>query len=309
MMRPRTVAVEYNEAEAFVELMKRVRGMRGLGKDWDGEGSVAPIGPTIRSVERLAKDRQTMATRMAVAVQRDGTIAIAVSPGNPALGQGTALIVVDRAGKPILRAGDKPEQEYPSVSDKKFRKALDDAVSPRGTRYGRIEKPVVDGIKFDSPAEAKRYLELRQMERFGEVSDIRLQVAYPFIENGKVCFNYYADFVYVLTATGEEVVEDVKGMMTDIYRLKKKLIDARYGIRIQEWPVTKAELARREADARKAKAALEKEERRLQREARAAERQAEAEARAARRAAKAGGIDGRSAGTRAGENRKGELAS
>ena len=96
----------------------------------------------------------------------------------------------------------------------------------------RNKKTVVDGIKFDSQREATRYSVLKIMQAAGVISDLRLQVPYVITVNGlKIC-KYVADFVYV--DRGREVVEDVKGMKTPTYNLKKKLMKAVHGIEIQE---------------------------------------------------------------------------
>lgn len=116
-------------------------------------------------------------------------------------------------------------------------------------------KTVVNGIEFDSQKEARRYQELRLLERSGKISNLRLQVKYVLIptqrtasfelyksgpkkgmrKSGKVLENecaYIADFVY--TQGGSEIVEDAKGMRTAVYRIKRKLMLERYGIQIQE---------------------------------------------------------------------------
>lgn len=96
----------------------------------------------------------------------------------------------------------------------------------------RNKKTVVDGIKFDSQREATRYSVLKIMQAAGVISDLRLQVPYTITINGlKIC-KYVADFVYI--DNGREVVEDVKGMKTPTYNLKKKLMKAVHGIEIQE---------------------------------------------------------------------------
>lgn len=96
----------------------------------------------------------------------------------------------------------------------------------------RNKKTVVDGIKFDSQREATRYSVLKIMQAAGVISDLRLQVPYVINVNGlKIC-KYVADFVYI--DRGREVVEDVKGMKTPTYNLKKKLMKAVHGIEIQE---------------------------------------------------------------------------
>ena len=90
----------------------------------------------------------------------------------------------------------------------------------------------VDGIVFDSKKEAARYSELKILVKAGQIQNLELQVEYPMIVNKhKVC-SYRADFRYV--ENGKSVVEDVKGVRTALYILKKKLLRACYGIDICE---------------------------------------------------------------------------
>lgn len=98
-------------------------------------------------------------------------------------------------------------------------------------KYGAV-KTVVDGIKFDSKAEARRYKNLKLLERAGEITNLELQPRYDLIVNGVKCGFYKADFRYL--ENGKLVVEDVKGMKTPVYNLKKKLIKVIYGIEIFE---------------------------------------------------------------------------
>lgn len=109
-------------------------------------------------------------------------------------------------------------------------------------RYGRskyhAKKTVVDGIAFDSRKEADRYLVLKGMEEDGSIEDLRRQVRYELVPAFDVDGKHYrpvyyvADFVY--REDGREVVEDVKGMRTDVYKLKSKLFARRYGMTIRE---------------------------------------------------------------------------
>lgn len=104
------------------------------------------------------------------------------------------------------------------------------------SKYGST-KVEVDGITFDSAKEARRYGELKLMQKAGMIGLLELQVVYELnVNGGKVC-SYIADFVYVISATGEKVVEDVKSDSTkkiERYRLKKKLMKQCYGIEIKE---------------------------------------------------------------------------
>jgi len=96
----------------------------------------------------------------------------------------------------------------------------------------RAIKTVVDGIKFDSKKEAARYQTLKLMESNGHISDLKLQPKFDLIVNDKKIGFYKADFEY--TQDGKIVVEDVKGMKTPVYNLKKKMIKAIYGFDIFE---------------------------------------------------------------------------
>lgn len=109
------------------------------------------------------------------------------------------------------------------------------------SKYGN-RKVVIDGILFDSIREARRYGELKLLEKGGYISDLRLQVPYELLPSqknleGKVIerkMSYIADFVYFDKAHGCEVVEDAKGVRTEVFRLKKKLMLYRYGIEVHE---------------------------------------------------------------------------
>lgn len=104
----------------------------------------------------------------------------------------------------------------------------------------------VDGYQFASKAEAKRYVELKMLQKAGELSGLTLQPAfelsvdnadYPNNAFGRtiVIGKYVADFLYYKKGKGRDpVIEDVKGMKTDLYRWKKKHVEAQYGITITE---------------------------------------------------------------------------
>ena len=101
-------------------------------------------------------------------------------------------------------------------------------------KYNNVKKEV-DGKKFDSTKESKRYLELKSMVERGEISELHEQVKFTFAHNGvKIC-SYRADFTY--NKDGKEVVEDVKSEMTKklpVYKMKKKMMVAFFGIDINE---------------------------------------------------------------------------
>ena len=113
------------------------------------------------------------------------------------------------------------------------------------------KKVTFDGITFDSKKEGLHYLLLKDMERKGEISNLRLQVPYellPAIYRDEIvhlktkdkierrlvqrAVNYVADFVY--EKDGREVVVDTKGLRLADYILKKKMMLALKGIEITE---------------------------------------------------------------------------
>ena len=96
----------------------------------------------------------------------------------------------------------------------------------------RSVKTEVNGIKFDSKKEAARYQQLKLLERAGQISYLELQPRFDLIVNGTNCGFYKADFRY--QENGKVVVEDVKGMKTPVYNLKKKLMRAIHGIEVYE---------------------------------------------------------------------------
>ncbi len=106
------------------------------------------------------------------------------------------------------------------------------AKGQKRSKYGNVptEKR---GIVFHSRSEAERYEELLLMEQAGVISGLEVQPRYPIIVEGKRIAVYVADFAYA--EDGEAVIEDVKGgPSTAVFRLKKKLVEALYGVTIRE---------------------------------------------------------------------------
>ena len=107
------------------------------------------------------------------------------------------------------------------------------------SKYNAV-RTTVDGITFASKKEARRWSELKLMEKAGVISDVTRQ--YPFVLHAdgsgpatdRVVGRYVSDFDYMDGARW--VIEDVKGMKggTPLYRWKKKHVEAEYDIRIKE---------------------------------------------------------------------------
>lgn len=105
------------------------------------------------------------------------------------------------------------------------------------------KKVILDGLLFDSKKEAGRWAELQLLQKAGEIRELQRQVPFVLIPTqkdeltGRVLereARYIADFVYRDNHTHKLIVEDTKGMKTELYRLKKKLMLYRHGIRIRE---------------------------------------------------------------------------
>lgn len=97
-----------------------------------------------------------------------------------------------------------------------------------------IAKRTVDNILFDSVAEAKRYCELKLLEKAGYIRQLELQPEFRFEIDGKLMFKYIADFRYF--EGSQRVVEDVKSKPTKTreYRIKKKIVESTYHIKVTE---------------------------------------------------------------------------
>jgi hypothetical protein len=96
----------------------------------------------------------------------------------------------------------------------------------------RATPVAIDNIRFASKREGTRYLLLKTLFRAGVIQNLEIQPSFPFELEGKTIFTYRADFAYF---DGDaRVVEDSKGFRTPVYRLKKKLIEAAYKIKIVE---------------------------------------------------------------------------
>lgn len=101
------------------------------------------------------------------------------------------------------------------------------------TKYHN-KKTVLDGITFDSKKEARRYSELRLLEKCGAISNLQLQMRFEILPKdilGQALY-YVADFVYL--DNGEQIVEDTKGVKTPVYKIKRRMMYKVYGIKIKE---------------------------------------------------------------------------
>jgi len=96
----------------------------------------------------------------------------------------------------------------------------------------RAVRTKLNGYTLDSKAEARRYGELLLMQKAGEITDLKVHPEFYLAVNGIEVCKYVGDFGY--WKDGKYVLEDVKGVRTAIYRLKKKLMLAVLAIVITE---------------------------------------------------------------------------
>lgn len=102
------------------------------------------------------------------------------------------------------------------------------AKKPGRAKY-RNKKTEINGAKFDSKAEAARFVQLKRMEEAGLIQDLRRQVSFELAPAVMIAgkrmsppLRYFADFCYV--QDGKQVIEDVKGHLTDVYKVKRHLM-------------------------------------------------------------------------------------
>jgi hypothetical protein len=119
-----------------------------------------------------------------------------------------------------------------------IKRLLKQAKPRKRSKYGN-RPVVVDGITFASVREGARYAALAAMRTAGEITDLQIQVPFEVVPAAIVggrkrpARKYIADFVYK-DASGALVVEDVKGMRTAMYSIKRQLMKALHGIEIVE---------------------------------------------------------------------------
>lgn len=89
--------------------------------------------------------------------------------------------------------------------------------------------------KYASKAEARRAAELKMLERAGKITDLQEQVRWKVIpsQDGERPVFYVVDFQY-RDQNGELHLEDVKGVRTDAYIIKRKLMQFVHGIKVEE---------------------------------------------------------------------------
>lgn len=134
------------------------------------------------------------------------------------------------------------EDEFANLMAKRG-KSTQPVPEPKKNKFGAV-KSESDGIKFDSKAEEKRYHHLKLRERLGEIQDLEVHPSWPLRSDdyelkirsrrypeGKQCV-FTADFKYFDIELDQDVIEDVKGIVTDLMKLRIAVFEMFYSERV-----------------------------------------------------------------------------
>ena len=123
------------------------------------------------------------------------------------------------------------------VSKEVYNKLLSNSIDRKISKY-KNKKVEYHGIKFDSQKERNYYIKLKVLEEYGKIKDLKLQVKFELqpkfqFENKTIrSINYVADFTYYDEKNKLHIV-DTKGVRTEVYKLKKKMMQYK-GYEIEE---------------------------------------------------------------------------
>ena len=101
----------------------------------------------------------------------------------------------------------------------------------RRSKYN-AQRVTVDGIQLDSLKEARRYADLKLLERAGVIRALKIHPMFEIVVNGVHICRYEADFQYY--ENDQQITEDSKGVRTPTYKLKRRLMKAVHGVDIRE---------------------------------------------------------------------------
>lgn len=113
------------------------------------------------------------------------------------------------------------------VSKETYERLINNSMNYKQSKYHN-KKTTLDGIKFDSIKERNYYIKLKMMQDLGKISELKLQVkfelqpGFEFQKHKIRPITYIADFTYL--EDGKLHIVDTKGIRTDVYKLKKKMM-------------------------------------------------------------------------------------
>ena len=135
-------------------------------------------------------------------------------------------------GWKMLRWTDEQLAAYRKLQGDRADAKREATAKAPGRSKHRNKRTEIGGAKFDSKAEAARWVQLRRMEEAGLIRDLRRQVSFELAPAVKIQgrrrmsppLRYFADFVY--QQDDKEIIEDVKGQekVTEGYRIKRHLM-------------------------------------------------------------------------------------
>lgn len=123
------------------------------------------------------------------------------------------------------------------VSKEIYSKLLNNSIDYKQSKY-KNKKVIYNGIKFDSQKERNYYIKLKLLEDAGKIKDLKLQVKFelqPKFKSGNKniqAISYIADFTYLDEENKLHII-DTKGVRTDVYKIKKKMMQYK-GLEIEE---------------------------------------------------------------------------
>lgn len=113
-------------------------------------------------------------------------------------------------------------------------------------KFRAVKDECASGHLHDSKMEARRCADLTALEAVGRITHLEQQPEFRVEINGKLVCRYIADFQYRMADSGLPIVEDVKGMQTPVFNLKRKLVEAAYpGLVVSVYPPKKRKARRR----------------------------------------------------------------
>lgn len=126
------------------------------------------------------------------------------------------------------------EEDYKQYLSRRGKQPKEAA--PKRNKY-HAKKIRVDGIYFDSLAESRYYISLKLLTRAGEIKGFCRQPRFVIVEGDDQtrATEYVSDFV-VFYNDGTFKIVDVKGMKTEVFKLKMKSFKEKYPkLEIELW--------------------------------------------------------------------------
>ena len=121
------------------------------------------------------------------------------------------------------------------LNENKYRQIMYTHVKKFTIAHNKYKNTIVyeDNFCFRSKKERDFYLQLKALKKANKIKILKLQVAYKIPPDSRQFKRYLLDF-YVKFDDDSEHFYDVKGFKTELYKLKKLLVEHFYKIKIEE---------------------------------------------------------------------------